>query len=174
MAKSRTRKQEEIDAVSQDLTGATSAVLATFQGITVKESEAVRRQAREQGVTMRVIKKTLLNRSVDAAKKTPITLESAAGNIMIATGADEVAPAKVMKEFLKGHEASAILGGYMGNDILSVESVLQLADLPSMDELRTKLVYVINAPLTGFVRVLNGPAQGLINVLHRVQESQAS
>ena len=89
---------------------------------------------------------------------------------MAVSADDEVAPARIIKNVSKDVKTINILSGVMGGTFAGREQMLILADLPSKDELRAKLVGTINAPVSGFVNVLAGNLRGLINVLNAVAQ----
>jgi len=84
-----------------------------------------------------------------------------------------VAPAKILATFAKAHAKLQLKGGLVEGEVVDKLKVTQLAALPSREELLTKLVFVLNSPITGLVRVLNGTLQGLPNVLNRIKEKKA-
>ncbi len=174
----KTIKKEEKAAVVSQLKEAFSnyqvMILTDYRGLDVESMNALRKQLRENAVVFRVVKNTLLR---IASKETEIEKiqELFTGPTAIAISTkDPVAPAKVLKEFAKEHDALKIKGGILSGKPLSVSDVEYLANLPDRDILLAQLFSVMNAPQAGLVNVLTGVIRGLLNVLHAVEEKKAA
>lgn len=87
---------------------------------------------------------------------------------------DEITPAKIVAEFAKKNEAMKIIAGLLGTEFLNAESVLQLAKLPSKEQLLARFVGSIRAPLIGFVNVLQGNIRGLVQVLRQIEGKKST
>jgi large subunit ribosomal protein L10 len=97
------------------------------------------------------------------------------GSILTAVGLqDEVAPAKLVHEFFKDRESIRMVGGILEGKVMDAASVIQLAKLPSKQELLAKVVGSLNAPASGFVRVLSGNLRGLLYALQAIKDRKAS
>lgn len=172
MPKSKQQKQAVFERLVTALPRAKSFIIVNFKGLTVKEVEALRRQARQAGVSYEVIKRTLLKKVL---QKIGITLDisTMSGEIAIAMSEqDEVLTPKVLFQFAKTHEPLKLLGGWFNGASLSKEAVLKLALVPSRPELLTQLVYIIGSPVTGLVRVLAGTLSKLVYVLAAVKNKK--
>ncbi len=174
----KTIKKEEKAAVVSQLKEAFSdyqvLILTDYRGLDVESMNALRRQLQESGATFRVAKNTLLriaSEGTDVEKLQELFTGPTA--IAISTE-DPVAPAKVLKEFAKDHDALKIKGGILSGKPLSVSDVESLASLPDRDVLLAQLLSVLNASQTGLVNVLAGVIRGLLNVLHAVEEKKAA
>ncbi|MFH0780249.1 MAG: 50S ribosomal protein L10 [Parcubacteria group bacterium] len=172
MAKSKSTKQQFLTDLSGKLKSAKSAVIADYTGLKVSASEELRRNCGKENVEFLATKKTLLK---IALKEQGIDIETKdlAGSLGLAISAiDEAAPAKIIKNFAKKHPAVAFRAGILDGKLISMETLKQLADLPSKIELLAKTVATIKAPITGFVNVLAGNLRGLINVLNAVKNNK--
>ena len=173
MAKSRQTKEQHIQELTDGLKVAKSAVLANFQGLKVKESEELRGICRKQNISCVASKKTLLKKVLADSRVGEIGLADFTGNVGLAFGkADEVAPAKITAKFAKGREGFVIRGGILEGVFITAEKVMELAQLPSRDELLAQTVRTINAPISGFVNVLAGNLRGLANVLNAIRNTK--
>ncbi len=159
-------RDEKVQAV-QDLNGIfTSAgvvVVTHYSGLTVGDMTQLRGQMAEAGANFRVIKNRLAKIALDGTPCAGIS-ELLAGPIAIAFSEDPVAAPKATATFAKQNENLVILGGVMGETILNVDSVKALAALPSLDELRAKLLSLFNTPATRIAGVLQAPASQLTRV----------
>ncbi len=169
MALSREQKEVIVAEVVELLQSAKLIAIAQYKDVSVKDLQKLRRNASEQGTTVKVVKNRLLRLAasrIDALKDTD--LSAFTGQLLYATNADdEVAPAQVLARFAKEQPALQMVGG-ISNDgtLLSADDMKMLASLPSKDQLRAQLVGTINAPLSGFVNVLAGNVRGVLNVLN--------
>jgi len=168
----KVQKNNIIEGLVSELKGSKSVVFADFKGMSVKELTMLKRELRKEGVTLKVTRKTLMDRALaDAGLESNVkTME---GQIAISISQlDEVAPAKIIAKFAKGKETLKIVGGVLGTKSMSVAEVKVLAMLPSKKELLAKLVGTINAPVSGFVNVLAGNLRGLVQVLKGVADAK--
>ena len=152
----------------------TTLLVVTHQsGLTVGDSTDLRQKMREAGASFRVTKNRLTRR---APEGTPFNgLESLfAGPTAIAWSTDPVAAAKVVVDFSKKNPNLVVLGGALDGQMLDVEGVKSLASLPSLDELRGKLVGLVQAPATSVAGVLQAPAGQLARVFGAYASKQAA
>ena len=159
----RSQKQELVDALHQTLGQASLVVVTQQSGLTVAEVTNLRRQMREAGAVFKVAKNRLVRRAVEG---TPFEGLSSllTGPTALAFSVDPVAAAKVAVEFANSNEKLAIMGGSIGTQILDPEGVKELAKLPSMNELRAKLIGVLQAPAAKIASVLQAPGGQLARV----------
>lgn len=173
MAKTRKQKEEIIDKFDDKVSRAKSAVIIDYKGLKVKETEELRNLLRTKGVDFNVTKNTLVK---IAFKKYGIEIDESVFKKPVAIAfafEDEVAPAKEIDLFAKKHEAMEILGGILEKKMIDANMVKKLASLPSREELLSKMVGSIAAPLSGMVNVLAGNLRGLVNVLNSYKEKKA-
>lgn len=173
MAISRDKKQALVAELADLFTNAKATAAATYSGLTVAETQKLRKAAREEGVTIKVVK----NRIVRVALEQNDTYKNAdtsllTGQLIYAfSDSDEVAPAQVLATFGKKHPNIQLQVGFdaTGN-ALDTAAVKALADLPSKDQLRGMVVGTIAAPLTNFLGVANGAQRGFAQVLSQRAE----
>jgi large subunit ribosomal protein L10 len=176
MAISREAKEQAVAQLSNDLGRIKLAVMTDYRGLTVREVEELRGALREEGITYRVTKNTLLrlatqsNPALKAIEPTSFT-----GPMALALGFDdEVAPARVIFQYAKAHKALEIVGAITSDgQVLSAAQVKALATLPTREQLLAQVVGTIAAPLTGFVGVMSGNVRSIINVLNALSEARA-
>ena len=138
-------------------------VVAHYAGLTVADMQKLRTQMKQAGASVKVAKNRLAKialEGTDVASIGPLLK----GPTLIAYSDDPVAAPKVCAAFAKDHDKLVILGGAMGATPLNAEGVKALATMPSLDELRAKLVGLINAPATKVAQLANAPAAKLARV----------
>jgi large subunit ribosomal protein L10 len=176
MAITRAAKEQAVATLAQELGRIKLAVMTDYRGLTVREVEDLRKTLREQGITYRVTKNTLLRL---AAGQTPglkdLDQKAFTGPMALALGYDdEVAPARIIFQYAKKHDALEIVGGITADGhLLTAQDVKALATLPTREQLLAQVVGTIAAPLTGFVGVLQANVRSIINLLNALQESRA-
>jgi large subunit ribosomal protein L10 len=169
--------KEKKKAVLLDLTDrfakSKSMVFIGFQGLTVKDNMKLRRIFRDEGIEYTVAKKTLIKKGLESVKVEGTENFSPEGPVAVAVGyEDEIAPARIAKEFGKTNDKVQILGGVMNFEIVGAEAMKQIASLPGKDQLRARLIGTINAPVSGFVNVLAGNVRNLLNVLNAIADEK--
>ena len=146
-------------------------VVTRNRGLTVAQSTALRNRMREAGASYRVSKNTLARLALEGTSYTGLT-DMLVGPTALSTSHDPVAPAKVIVEFAKTNDKLEIVGGVMGGTVLDIAGVKALAELPSLDELRAKIVGLIVAPATKVARVVQAPAAQIARVLSAYAEKE--
>ena len=154
MALNREAKAVVIDDVSAQLAQAQSVILAEYRGLDVANTTELRKKARDAGVYLRVLKNTLVRRSV-AGTPFEMLADKMVGPLIYGISTDPVAAAKVMNDFAKANEVFVIKAGAMPNYLMDAAGVKALASMPSRDELLSKLLGTMQAPVAQFVRTLN-------------------
>ncbi|MVA97480.1 50S ribosomal protein L10 [Nitratireductor sp. CAU 1489] len=160
----RAEKRELVTELNGVFASAGTVVVAHYAGITVAQMNDLRTKMREAGGTVKVAKNRLAK---IALKGTPSESmqELFNGQTLIAYSDDPVVAPKVASDFAKGNDNLIILGGAMGTTNLDANAVKALATLPSLDELRAKLVGIISTPATRIAQVVNAPAAQLARVV---------
>ena len=174
MAISRDKKQELVTELNELFATAKSTAAASYPGVTVAEMQELRKMAREENITIKVVK----NRLVRVAMSENANLKNAdtgllKGQLIYAfSSEDEVAPAQILAKFGKTHPSVELIAGFdaLGTSY-STEEVKALASLPTKDQLRGQVVSVIAAPLTQFLGVANGAQRGFAQVLSQRAEA---
>jgi large subunit ribosomal protein L10 len=132
-------------------------------GLTVAQSSALRTKMREAGATYKVTKNSLTKIAAKGTDYEGLS-DMLTGPVGLASSIDPVAAAKVAVEFAKTNDKLEIVGGSMGSNVLDVNGVKALATLPSLDELRAKIVGLVQAPATKVVQIVQAPAGQLARV----------
>jgi large subunit ribosomal protein L10 len=138
-------------------------VVAHYKGLTVADMQKLRSQMKQAGATVKVAKNSLAGIALDGTDVASIK-PLLKGPTLLAYSGDPVAAAKVAVDFAKTNDKLVILGGAMGTTTLNPDGVKALASLPSLDELRAKIVGLVQAPATKIAQVVNAPAAKLARV----------
>jgi large subunit ribosomal protein L10 len=148
------QKQAVVAEIAAKLAGAQAVIVAEYRGLDVGRLTQLRAKARKSGLYLRVLKNTLARRAV---KGTPFESlsEQMVGPLMYGIAADPVAGAKVLSEFARENDRFVIRGGAMPGSRMSDKDVKALALLPSREQLLTKLVGTLQAPVVKLVRTMN-------------------
>jgi large subunit ribosomal protein L10 len=169
----RTEKLELIDELHKELEHSPHAVLVDFKGLSVPAATEFRRKVRAAGSRYRVVKNTLALRAI---KDTPLEslgpkFDNTTG--VAYTGNDPVALAKALVAFAKDNPALVVKAGMVSSQMLDADGVKALSSMPSLPELRAKLLGLLNAPATKLVRLLNTPAGQLVRTLKAHEEKES-
>ncbi len=159
----RAAKRELVSTLNGVFSTTSVVVVAHYAGLTVADMQKLRTQMKQAGATVKVAKNRLAKIALEGTDVASIA-GLLKGPTLIAYSSDPVAAPKVAVEFAKGNEKLVILGGAMGATALNADGVKALASLPSLDELRAKLVGLIQAPATKVAQVVNAPAAKLARV----------
>ena len=159
----RTQKEELVASLHETFDNAEMVVVTHNLGLTVGEMEDLRVQLREAGAQFKVTKNRLTRLALKDTKFEGIA-DLFSGPTGIAYSTDPVAAAKVAVKFAKANDNLEVVGGALGKEMLGVDAVKALATLPSLDELRGKLVGLLQAPATKVAGVLQAPAAQLARV----------
>jgi large subunit ribosomal protein L10 len=160
----RAAKKEAVEQLNAVFKTTGVAVVAHYSGLTVVQMQKLRMQMKLAGASVKVSKNRLAKIALEGTDVAAIG-SLLKGPTVIALSKDPVAAPKVAIEFAKANEKFVILGGSMGKTVLSVDSVRALASLPSLDELRGKIVGLIVAPATKLAQLSNAPAAKLARVI---------
>lgn len=169
----RAQKAELVATLNRTFTETSVVVVTRNLGLTVAQSTALRTKMREAGASYKVAKNKLAKLAIEGTAYAPIG-ELLTGPTALGTSTDPVAPAKVIVEFAKTNDKLEIVGGAMGETLLDVNGVKALAELPSLDELRAKLVGLLVAPATKIATITQAPAAQIARVLSAHAEKQAA
>jgi large subunit ribosomal protein L10 len=160
----RAAKRELVSTLNDVFNTTSVVVVAHYAGLTVADMQKLRAQMKQAGATVKVAKNRLAKialEGTDVASIGPLLK----GPTLIATSSDPIAAPKVAIDFAKAHDKFVILGGAMGTTALNPDGVKALASLPSLDELRAKLIGLIQAPATKIAQVVIAPAGKLARVV---------
>jgi len=151
-------KKAVVAEVSAQLVDAQTLVIAEYRGIEVSSMTKLRAKARENGVYLRVLKNTLVRRAV-AGTQFEALADQMVGPLVYGVSADPVAAAKVLHQFAKEDNKIVVKAGSYNGKVLNAAEVAELASIPSREELLSKLLFVMQAPVSGFARALAALAE---------------
>ncbi|HAD26943.1 MAG TPA: 50S ribosomal protein L10 [Alphaproteobacteria bacterium] len=160
----RAQKQEMVTLLNSIFADAGTVVVAHYSGLSVAQMNDLRRQMGDVDAKVKVIKNRLAKLALEGTPCSGIS-DLFSGPTAIAYSEDPVAAAKAAVSFAKENDKLVILGGAMGETVLDKDGVEALAKTPSLDELRAKLVGMINTPATRIAGVVQAPAGQLARVL---------
>lgn len=146
-------KKAVVAEVSAQVANAETIAIAEYRGIEVGDLTVLRKKARESGVYLRVLKNTLVRRAVAGTPFAGLA-DQMVGPLIYSISADPVAAAKVLNDFAKTNDKLVLKAGSYAGQVLDKAGVQALASVPSREELLSKLLYVMQAPVAGFVRGL--------------------
>lgn len=158
-------KELLVGEVSERFSAATAAFLVNFEGCSCESLTALRRELRPTGAQFAIVKNTLIKRAVSGTNAEGLDSALVGPTAVVWTGADPVSPAKVVAKFAKAQEKFSIKAGVVEGKVVNAEAVSQLAELPSREELLSKLLAIINAPATQLLRTINAPAAQVVRLL---------
>ncbi|MBX9663009.1 MAG: 50S ribosomal protein L10 [Novosphingobium sp.] len=169
----RSQKAESVAFLTEVFNEAGAVVVTRNLGLTVAQSTALRIKVREAGASFKVAKNSLAK---IAAKGTAYEGMSDlfTGPTGIAASADPVAAAKVVVDFAKTNDKLEIVGGAMGTVVLDADGIKALATMPSLDEMRAKLIGLVQAPATKIAQLTTAPAAKLARVFAAYAEKDAA
>jgi len=164
-------KKAVVEQVSNVLADSQTAIVADYRGLTVQKMTDLRREAREAGVFLRVVKNSLARRAVEGSDFACLE-QHLLGPLALAASEDPVAAAKVLSKFEKANEAFSIKIGAMSGNLLSLEEINALAKLPGREELLAALLGTMQAPVTKFVQTLNEVPAKFVRALAAVRDGK--
>lgn len=164
-------KQAVVAEVAEQVSKAQVIVVAEYRGLQVGNITALRKQAREGGVYLRVLKNTLARRAVEGTPFAALA-DKMVGPLIYGISTDPVAAAKVLNGFAKDNDKLVIKAGAMANYLMDVNGVKALATMPSREELLSKLLGTMQAPITQFVRTLNEVPTKFVRGLAAVRDAK--
>lgn len=144
--KKRSEKQEQLDQLKNDLGRVSTVILTTFQGITVADDTRLRRAVQAAGGSYRVVKNTIVELAGAGTPAEPLLKNLTGTNSIAYTRTDPVALAKALTKIAKDVPAFRFKAGVVEGRVLSIAEIQQLANLPSKEDLISKLMFLLNAP----------------------------
>ena len=158
MSLNRNEKQTVVTDVAAQAARSQTLALAEYRGLTVAHLDVLRKQAREKGVYLHVLKNTLARRAV-AGTPFEVASESMVGPLIYGFSEDAVAAAKVLSDFAKGNDKLIVKGGAYAGKALNADGVKSLASIPSKEVLLSQLLGLMQSPISRIARVLAAIAE---------------
>lgn len=174
MALTKDKKQQVVSEVAELLSESKLTVVAKYEGTGVKALQQLRRDAKQSGTKVKVVKNRLVIQALKSTDKLAATDTTALEGMLLYAfnSEDEVAPAQNLNNFAKTNPTLQFVGAITADgQFIPVDDVKALANLPSKEQLRGMLVGTIGAPLSGFVNVMAGNVRGVLNVLNARSEA---
>ena len=169
----RAQKREVVTALHDVFAKTGVVVVAHYAGLTVAQMTRLRSDMRSAGGQVKVAKNRLVKLALEGTDASGIA-DLLKGPTCLAFSADPIAASKVAVKFAKANEKFVILGGSMGTTVLDAKGVSSLAELPSLDELRSKLIGLLQAPASKIARTLNEPGAQLARVIAAYGNKEAA
>ena len=151
------KKQKYITEMTTQLDKSEAVIVAHYQGLTVKQLDELRAKMREQGIIFKITKNRITKLALEKTKCKDLS-NLFSGPTAVALSKDAITSAKILTNFSKENKSLKILGGIMGNDILDVAGVQNVATLPTLDEARAKIVGILRSPAQKIASSLLAPA----------------
>ncbi|HYC79969.1 MAG TPA: 50S ribosomal protein L10 [Candidatus Binatia bacterium] len=172
MATTRQEKEAQLKSLVADLSEAKGVVFAEYRGLTVKEIDKIRKNLRKENVKYQVVKVTLLKKAFEELGINSDEFKYTGPVAVAISQDDETTPARIIKALNKEHQNLTLGGGVIEKKVIGKQMVIQLADLPSKQQLLGQLVSVIAGPARGLVTVLSGNARQLVYALNAIAEAK--
>ncbi len=171
MSLNRQEKAVVVEEVVAQVANAQTIVIAEYRGLDVASVTELRKQAREAGVYLRVLKNTLARRALAGSPFEGLN-DQLVGPLVYSISTDPVGAAKILADFAKTNDKLVIKAGSMPNSLLDQDAVKALAAMPSREELLAKLLGTMQAPIEQFVRTLNEVPTGFVRALAAVRDQK--
>jgi large subunit ribosomal protein L10 len=169
----RTQKVEAVESLNGLFADAGAVIVAHYSGMTVAQMGELRSRLRKAGASFKVAKNRLAMRALEGTQASGIS-DLFKGPTGIAYSEDPVVAPKVLVAYAKENDRLKILGGFAVGSVLNVEGVKALAELPSLDELRARMIGLLQAPATKVAGVLQAPAGQLARVIAAYARKEAA
>ncbi len=166
----RSEKKEFVQKLKDEIDSSSSVIVAHYSGLTVEESEQLRAEMRSNGAKFKVTKNRLTKLALEQTQFKDIA-DLFTGPTAIAFSDDPVAPAKVAVSFEKKLEKFKIIGGGYDGEKIDLEKINFLATLPSIDELRGKIIGLISAPAQNIALIVKEPASQMARLVSAKSEN---
>jgi large subunit ribosomal protein L10 len=159
--KKRSEKQQDLDKLKGELAKVSTVILTTFQGITVQDDTKLRRSVQAAGGNYKVVKNTIAERAASGTPAEKLLTNLKGTNSIAFTNTDPVALAKALTKIAKDVPAFQFRSGLVEGRVISIAEIQQLANLPSKDELISKIMFLLNAPAQRIAMALNALPRNL-------------
>jgi large subunit ribosomal protein L10 len=169
----RSQKADVVEELKRVFSETSVVVVTRNLGLTVAQSTDLRLKMRDAGAQFKVTKNRLALIALEGSRYKPIG-DLLTGPTALATSTDPVAAAKIAVDFAKTHDRFEIVGGAMGDTVLDVNGIKALAALPSLDELRAKIVGLVQAPATKIARTVSEPGAQLARIFSAYGAKEAA
>jgi large subunit ribosomal protein L10 len=168
----REQKREQSDQLRDALSDVSTLFLLENTGLNVNDVNVLRSEIRNSEGTYKVVKNSVVKLAVEGTDLEVLTPHMTGPKTLAYTEGDAVALAKVLKTFTKDHPELTIRHAYLDGQLLDATAAVKIADLPSKEELLTKLAYVLQSPIRRLAVALNTPVQKLATAVGQIAEQK--
>jgi len=171
--KTKAQKQKDLDALAEQFKQAQAAMLVSFKNMTVAKDQELRRQLREAGVSYEVVKNTLARKAAAGTALEPVVDQFKGVTAVALSTTDPVALSKAISKFAKANtEIFTFKVGLVEGKVVELKDVESIANLPSREELISKVLFLINAQAQRLATVINAVPRNLAVVMGQVQQQK--
>jgi large subunit ribosomal protein L10 len=167
------QKREHYEQLRGVLSDATTVFVLANTGLKVNEVNELRSKVRDASASYKVVKNSIVRLAIDGTPMEGLSPYLKGPNALAFTGGDAVVLARVLRDFVKVHPALSLERAYLEGQIVDADQARAVADLPSREELISKLLYMMQSPIRRLVTALNAPAQKLAQALKQIAEKQS-
>ncbi len=171
----KTEKSESISQIKELASGSSAVFLVDYKGLTVADINDLRKQFKQEGVTYKVFKNTLVKRALgelDAYSEFNPLLEGMTG--LAFAGENFVAPAKIIKKFYDAKKTFSLKGCYIDSEFFSGDKLDAIASMPTKDEIMSGIVGAVQYPAQGIVGAINAVMRDLVSVIDEISKKEAA
>lgn len=168
----RKEKQNLVEELHDQIKESRLVVLTTFSGLDVENMTTLRSSLRGVDSSYRVVKNTLMRRAAQETALKDIDEHFNDSSALIFAKGEPMEPCKVLKDFMKEHEAVTVKGGVLDDKVVTKEQIDAIASLPSREELLAKLLFVLKGPQQRLVNVLVGVPQKFVRILEEIRKEK--
>ncbi len=174
MAKTREQKKQIIEELEQELKKASSVMFVDYYGLDVGSIEDFRKMAKDRDCRYLVAKKTLLEIALEDTQLEKEWVDKIKGGAGLVFGYESpLEPARIIEEFREEHEEMNPQGGIFEKEYIEASKIKELAEIPTYDQLLSKFVLTIKAPVNNFVHALNGNLNNLVCALSNIKDKKS-
>jgi large subunit ribosomal protein L10 len=166
------QKREQYEQLRETLSDVTTLFLLDNNGLSVNQVNELRQQVRAINATYKVFKNSVVKLAIEGTDLEGLTSHLVGPKVLAFTSGDGIELAKVLKAFLKGNPELSLEQAYLEGQVLESKEAEKIADLPSREELLTKLVYILQSPIRRLAVALNAPIQNLASVMGQVADQK--
>ncbi len=160
----REEKVNLVQSLKEMLSNSTAVILSHYHGLNMRQITDLRKNMHSQNISFMVVKNTLLKLAIQDTEFSELD-QYLTGPVAVSASSDPVAVAKMLANFAKENEQLKLVGAVVDKKTLDVQAIKALSKMPSLDELRAKIIGLLNAPATSLVSVLSAPGMQVARVI---------
>jgi large subunit ribosomal protein L10 len=163
------QKKNYITDISAQFENSEAVLVTHYQGLTMSQLDELRSQMREHGIKFKITKNRITKLALEKTKCKDLS-NLFTGPTAVAFSNDAIISARILSKFSKNNENLKLLGGIMGNEVLDQAAVQNVANLPTLDEARTKIVSILSTPASKFISILLARSEKMSNLTPEISE----